>query len=145
VYQSYAANTSIDLYKAGTMATEQFITKLADDLDLDATNTTIRSQIKDAWNASCTITPQVIESLTNLNTLQSELGFELVAISGTNPLHFAYITEQLSAAELDLELINSLSFEQHSLSYLDLAKQAITSNKRRAIRFKLCIICSLTN
>ncbi len=98
---------AIYLFKIGKIDEETFIARMnqaiGSNLDPDT--------FKQCWNAMCTIQPQTLASLRQIESLQQQYDFDIHVIGNTNSIHADYIKEQFEAASLNIRMSHTYSFE----------------------------------
>lgn len=99
----------IYLFKIGRITEKEFVDnmnqKVGINLDFDT--------FKECWNSMCTIQPETIVFLREIEQLQKqkEDDFGIHIIGNTNSMHAKYIEEQLKQAGIDIKMSRTVSFE----------------------------------
>jgi hypothetical protein len=84
---------TVDKYKKGDLTEGTFRTRICKQLGgIDNNNNT---KFNKAWHAMCEVTNENIACISSLVNAQKETNFKLLIASGTNPIQYDYIMEEI--------------------------------------------------
>lgn len=97
---------AIYLYKTGKISDVEFVERMNRTMAIDLSMETF----KECWNAMCTVQPETLAFLRQVESLQKKHGFGIHVMGNTNSMQVNYVNEQFTALGLELGITYTLSF-----------------------------------